>query len=146
MLDLPVPNSVLGQEVRPLVDHLDAEPGRGDEDDTLLRLDLLARLDAGRKLAGKRQIGHPGDTLAVREQGLLVEETLDSGVLDSSLLPQSLGVLGVGLVLRTDKDQSIKVGRSAGLEGELGLEGDPSGRDGSLDRSDDLHTKDGTTC
>lgn len=139
MLDLPVPNSVLGQEIRPLLDHLNAKSGRGDENDTLLRLDLFARLDAGRELAGKRQIGHPGDTLAVSEQGLLVEETLDGGVLDSALLAEGLGVLGVGLVLRTDKDQSVKVGRSAGLEGELGLEGDPSGRDGSLDRSDDLH-------
>ena len=138
MLDFPVPNSVLGQEVRPLLDHLDTKPGRGDEDDTLLRLDFFTRLDAGREFAGKRQIGHPGDTLAVSEQGLLVEETLDGGVLDSALLPEGLGVLGVGLVLRTDKDQSVKVGRSAGLEGELGLKGDPAGRDRSLDRSDDL--------
>jgi hypothetical protein len=146
MLDLPVPNSMLGQEVRPLLDHLDAEPGRGHEDDTLLRLDLFARLDAGRELAGKRHIGHPGDTLAVSEQWLLVEETLDGGVLDSTLLSESLGVLGVGLVLRTDKDQSVKVGRSAGLKGELGLEGNPSGRDGSLDRSDDLHKVKGIRC
>lgn len=146
MLDLPVPNSVLGQEVRPLLDHLDAEPGRRDENDTLLRLDLFARLDAGRELAGKRQIGHPGDTLAVSEQRLLVEETLDGGVLDSALLSESLGVLGVGLVLRTDKDQSVKVSRSAGLEGELGLEGDSSGRDGSLDRSDDLHRSEWMRC
>jgi hypothetical protein len=146
MLNLSVPNTVLGQEVRPLLDHLDAEPGRGHEDDTLLRLDFFARLDAGRELAGKCQIGHPGDTLAVSEQGLLVEETLNGGVLDSALLSEGLGVLGVGLILRTDKDQSVKVGRSAGLEGELGLEGDTTGRDGSLDRSDDLHKVKGIRC
>jgi hypothetical protein len=47
MLDLPVPNSVLGQELHPLLDHLHPEPGRRDKDRTLLRLDLFARLNAG---------------------------------------------------------------------------------------------------
>lgn len=138
MLDLPVPHSVLGQEIGPLLDHLDAKACRGHKDDALLLLDILARLDGGGKLAGKGEIGDPGDTLPVSEQGLLVEESLDRGVSDPTLLPELVGVLGVVFVLRSDKDQPIKVGRSAGLKGELRLESDRAGRDVSLDRPDDL--------
>jgi hypothetical protein len=71
-------------------------------------------------------------------QGLLVEEPLDGGVLDTSLFPELFDVVSVGLIPGADKDQPVKVGGSAGLECEFGLEVDRARGDGALDRSDDL--------
>jgi hypothetical protein len=135
---LSVPDTVLSELVHELLDHLDSEPGVGNEHDSLFDLDVRSLLDGGRELAGESDVSSPSDGLAVEHDGLLVEVTLGGGVPQSTLLSQLLNVLGVSIILRTDEDQRIEVSRSTSLKGELSGERSCSGLDATLDRSNDL--------
>lgn len=59
------------------------------------------------------------------------------GVPQSTHLLQGGEVFGVAVIVGTDEHDGVEVSRSTGFEGELSVEADRSGRDGSLGRADD---------
>lgn len=116
---------------------LDSSSSVGHEDDSLFELDATRRLDVGRELSWKRNVGSPADGVSVEDDKLLVGIRLHSSVPQSTRLLQLVDVFSVAVIIGADEHDGVKVGGSTGFKGELGVEADRSRGDGSLGGTDD---------
>ncbi len=109
---------MLGHFVDDCLAHLSTDTGGWDEDDTLLNLDLFGSKDRRRELSRKTGLDGPVDGIAMEDDCLLMHVCFTKLVDDTT----ELELLDVAVVGTAKEGDTVEVGRSAGLEGELSAE------------------------